>query len=197
MFPTRPAYQLMIPILALLASGAGCDRPSDRPGAAQRTLVARTSDIWDARFVLERTPHGRASASPDAAPEVRGTLSLLGQTGIREHRLRHAPTHAGAYDIDFAPLGLSVSPTGVATLVAAAFAPDSLLALLPADATGGALVLRGVVAADSIHGTWSIESRAAGGWGGRFTLQRHERETPAKTRATRASRTPDVVMAAS
>ena len=57
-------------------------------------------------------------------------------------------------------------------LVASVVLPDTVTAVLPAESHDGMLVLRGVLAGDSVAGSWRYGGRAAGGWGGRFVLRR-------------------------
>ena len=151
--------------------GIGCGPRDSKLGAGEADLAARLADFWNAEFVLERAPMGAEARNQ---PTARGTLALLEGPGSGRASALPAPvTHTGVYHVDFRPLGFS-PPTGgaVSELIAGVILPDTVVAVIPAEERDRLLVLRGVLAGDSVTGTWSYGARAAGGWGGRFVLRR-------------------------
>jgi len=158
-------------LAASCAIGIGCGGRESELAAGEAGLAARLADYWNAEFVLERAPMG---ADVGTQPTARGTLVLLEGPGHgRVSALPTRVTHVGVYHVDFRPLGFSPPMDGaVPELVASVIIPDTVTAVIPAEERDGLLVLRGVLAGDSVTGTWNYGSRAAGGWGGRFVLRR-------------------------
>jgi hypothetical protein len=94
------------------------------------------------------------------------------------------PTHVGVYDVDFRDLGFQPHGPGgfptvvartevrdVASSAAPTGSPDLVSIVLDPGSSRFPLRLQGVIAGDSVSGSWTA-GQALGG-GGRFTLRRH------------------------
>jgi hypothetical protein len=150
--------------LAALALG-GCDAAERRP--ARETGAAVLTGMWDAAFEVTRPFLGH-----DSGATVAGRLVLMPTQALGANRHMPAPTHYGAYEVDYRPLGFRLSAAGdVPTLRAALLPGDSVILAFEASDPTHELVLHGRVSGDTIRGTWEYLSRA-GGAGGDVVLHR-------------------------
>jgi len=163
--------------IAATAAATACARPDPPPTDADRALAARVTGVWDAELL--RDP-GSGGAFDDRPPGVRaralGALTLLATRrtihGIGRG-LPRPPLLTGVFDLPGAALGFVTPGQGtVAELAAAVTAPDSLVAVLPADGDDPALVLSGTVDGDTVRGTWTYTGRSLPTWRGTFVLSR-------------------------
>ncbi len=153
------------------ACGGGATSRPSTPAEAPR--LAR---VWDATFVLDAPPLGFDSAALRATPQgrVHGILAVvpnhwLTTAATAAATLPTRPTLYGAYDVDFTPFGFDPRdadrvPDVVGT--ASSVAPpgrDSVLLVLGPASERGRVVLAGTLRADSIVGTWQLQSAGRAG----------------------------------
>jgi len=163
--------------LAALAIAAGaiasCKAAVPAASPADRALASRLTGVWNATFSSNSSSLALSGAD-SIASHVQGAVTFL-ETSRRElvDGLPRGITHVGLYDIDLSPLRLALAKSGPgASLVATSIAPDSIIARVPAGARSTTLLLRGVLAGDSIRGRWIYSGRSVGSVGGTFVLHR-------------------------
>jgi hypothetical protein len=144
----------------------GCD-PGERRPPERETGAAVLTGMWDATFAATRPFLGH-----DSGAVVSGRLVLMPTRALGTDRRMPAPTHFGAYEVDYRPLGFQLSAAGdVPTLRAALRPGDSVVMAFDASDPAHQLVLHGIVSGDTIRGRWEYVSRA-GGAGGDVVLHR-------------------------
>lgn len=200
--------------LAVLGLAAACRQETAAPNGSS-AAAGRLAGVWDATFVLTTLPLGVDTAAfrRSRTDRVRGVLAfvpnhwLATAAGEADGRPT-APAAYGSYDADFSPFGFEPREAGqvpavVATVVRpsvvgqaavrrtardAAAGGDSVVLVLGPAGDRTRVHLAGAWHADSITGTWQLESAARGGASaaGRFVMAPRR---PAR-RAETASRTP-------
>ena len=171
------AVVLAAALVACRGADAARAHTLDEPAA--RRLVG----TWDARFRSDR-PDSAAGLGGARATETRGTIALVEDRAGTAYPDVPLALHAGAYDVDFRPLGFDPHvadepPTAVATTLGAAAGgrtPDSVLVVLSPQGGGRgvtrAVVLRGRLAGDSVVGHWLTGGVPPFGARGTFVLHR-------------------------
>jgi hypothetical protein len=111
--------------------------------------------------------------SKPSATEVHGQIALLANRwvgGVYPQML--SPTCYGVYDLDFSPFGFDPRNRGhVPLALAGTGARDSVTVVLEPGPNQQSVVLRGVLAGDSVAGHWILEE-FRGGATGRFVMRR-------------------------
>lgn len=155
-------------MIALTGLIAGCAFAT-APGAGS-TLRSddQISGIWEFRLLP-----GSGGAPTDA---VTGTVALLPRLNP-DARVMWVnlpdPTHLGVYAADLRPLNVTRELEGPVPQAGARLSgTDSVLLVLNPAPNHGAVVLRGVLRADSVLGNWLVTSYGTGGRG-RFVMWRH------------------------
>lgn len=160
----RAALAAGLTALALVGCDAGRLPPAAEGGAAV------LAGMWEADFAATRPFLGH-----DSGATVSGRLVLMPARAPGADRHVPAPTHYGAYEVDYRPLGFRLSAAGeVPTVRAALTSGDSVVMAFEASDPTHELVLHGMIAGDTIRGTWEYLSRA-GGAGGDVVLHRDAR----------------------
>ncbi|HET7231422.1 MAG TPA: hypothetical protein VFJ16_15545 [Longimicrobium sp.] len=155
----------IVPMLIALAACTSSGRPAREPANA-RLLDGE----WAVDFTLE------SPLLPGHMPRqqtLRGQLALLRNPSLaRPADLSGRPTHSGSYATRFAPFGFEIDGGRMApALEARVTERDSVeIALQPGDAAG--VRMRGVLAGDSVAGTWLYDHARAGAASGRFVMRR-------------------------
>ena len=157
-------WKLVLPmLLALAACGA--------PPAAEEPPNARVLDgVWAVDFTLE------SPLLPGRMPRqqtLHGELALLRNATLGDQpELSGRPTHSGSYAARFLPFGSEVDGgSGTPALEARLTAGDSVeISLQPGDPAGVRML--GVLAGDSVAGTWRYDHDRGGIASGRFVMRR-------------------------
>jgi len=170
---------------ALAAGLLGCHADDGaRARALEEPLARRLVGTWEARFRADPPDSGRVGRVGRGGSEARGTIGLVEDRAGTSYPDLGSALHAGAYDIDFRPLGFDSRvpgepPTAAATTLGAAVggrSPDSVLVVLSPRASGRggtrAVVLRGRLVGDSIAGRWRTGGVPPFGARGSFVLRR-------------------------
>lgn len=169
-----------VSLAAMLVLGAlaGCQRLDAARARALATPAARRLvGVWRVTFTLDSVSRLRGGAQ-----SVRGTIAL-----IEDHYEQGSypqiaePTHYGTYDIDFTPFGFEARGPRAVPIAVAGVSRDSanrsgrsvdhVRIVLDPDEPRMNVTLDGTLAADTIAGTWSVESRTAFG-SGVFVMRR-------------------------
>lgn len=144
---------------ALVLVLVGCGT-SERGQPTDEDRAAALTGLWTASFVTTRPFLGH-----DSGGAVSGHLVLMPTSRLDDGGGMPRPTHYGAFDVDYRPLGFQLMPAGdVPTLRAALTLHDSVLLSFGSD-PAHTLVVRGQVSGDSIHAVWEYSSRAGGAAG--------------------------------
>jgi hypothetical protein len=165
----NPSIRILLPLL--LALGA-CGPRAD---AHREPADARALDgLWAVDFTLE-SPLLPGHMPPQHT--LRGQLALLvnGSLGERPD-LSGPPTHSGSYTTRFRPFGFEIDGGPEVPALEARFsAGDSVeITLQPGSSAG--VRMRGVLAGDSVAGTWTYDHDRGGIASGRFVMRRHPGE---------------------
>lgn len=161
----NPSKRILLPLLLVLGA---CGPRGD---AAREPTNARAIDgVWAVDFTLEspllpghmpprQTLSGRMALLVD--PSLDGRADLSGP-----------PTHSGSYTARFRPFGFEIDGGPEVPALEARFsASDSVeIALQPG---GPGVRMRGVLAGDSVAGTWTYDHDRGGIASGRFVMRRH------------------------
>lgn len=154
--------------LPLLLALAAC---APARGDAREPANAGVLDgAWTVDYTLE------APLLPGRMPRektLRGRLALLRNASLANAAgLSGPPTHSGSYDTRFAPFGFEIEGGRVVpALEARVNASDSVeITLQPGEPAG--VRMTGVLAGDSIAGTWVYDHYRAGVASGRFVMRR-------------------------
>ncbi|HSU13805.1 hypothetical protein [Longimicrobium sp.] len=155
-------------ILPLLLALAACGSP---PRAAREPANARALDgAWAVEFVLE-SPLLPGHMPPHRT--LRGRLALLRNAALADQAdLAGRPTHSGSYATRFGPFGFEIDGgRGVPALEARVTPGDSVeITLQPGDPA--AVRMQGLLAGDSVAGTWMYDHYRGGAASGRFVMRR-------------------------
>ncbi len=136
----------------------GC-RDDQRAWAARLEAARPLAGAW----------HVQMSAEPVDGMATRRAFGELALTLNEEHL--GTPDLFGAYDLSFAPLGFTLSPsTGVPSIEVVAAGDSITLVLAPGSQFP--ITMRGVRQGDSILGRWSAHQRAGSDALGTFALTR-------------------------
>jgi hypothetical protein len=148
-------------------------------GAIREPVDSRALDgVWTVDFTLE------SPLAPGHLPRqrtLRGRMALLSDNALAGHpELSGRPTHSGSYATRFLPFGFDLeSGAGPPALEARLSAGDSVeIALQPGGAAG--VRLRGVLAGDSVAGSWLYDHERGGAASGRFVMRRMAAPHPAR-----------------
>lgn len=146
-------------ILIFVGILAGCAFATTPHREAVPQPEDRISGAWQLRLVPDR---GTAYA-------VTGRLALVprlkAETDMMWSNLPD-PTHLGVYAVDLRPLNVTQELEGpIPHAGAKSLGGDSVLVVLNPAPDHGAVVLRGVVSADSVTGTWVVTSYGIGAHG--------------------------------
>lgn len=161
----RPAR---LAALALLPALAACVPP---PAAEREPADARLLDgVWTVEFRLE-TP--LLPGHMPRQPALRGRMALLRNAWLAHGGgLSGRPTHAGSYDARFRPFGFEIGGGSAVPALEARVTPgDSVEIALQPGAPAG-VRMRGVLAGDSVAGTWLYDHARGGAAAGRFVMRR-------------------------
>ncbi|HET7461854.1 MAG TPA: hypothetical protein VFJ82_11430 [Longimicrobium sp.] len=154
--------------LALLPALAAC---VPHRGAEREPADARLLDgVWTVEFMLD-TP--LLPGHMPRQPALRGQMALLRNASLSgADGLSGRPTHSGSYAARFRPFGFEIDDGGVVPGLEARVTPgDSVeIALQPEGPAG--VRMRGVLAGDSVAGTWLYDHARAGVASGRFVMRR-------------------------
>jgi len=155
-----------IRFVALLALAA-CTGPARE--ARQPVNAALLDGAWTVDFSLE------SPLLPGHMPRrrtLRGELALLHDAALAgADGLSGLPTHAGSYAARFAPFGFEIDGGRVMPVLEARVAGSAVeISLQPGDPSG--VRMSGVLAGDSVAGTWRYDRYRAGAASGRFVMRR-------------------------
>ena len=152
-------------VLLLLAACA----PS-RGDAREPANAGRLDGAWTVDFTLE------SPLLPGRMPPrhtLRGQMALLRNADLaNEGGLSGRPTHSGSYAARFHPFGFEIEDARLVPTLEARVTPrDSVeITLQPGDPAG--VRMTGVLAGDTIAGTWIYDRYRAGVASGRFVMRR-------------------------
>jgi len=155
-------------ITAMLLALAACTPPG---GAARAPADARLLDgAWTVDFTLE------SPLLPGHMPRqhaLRGRLALLRNASLADAGgLSGRPTHSGSYDTRFHPFGFEIEGGGVVPALEARVAPGDTVEITLQPGGSAGVRMRGVLAGDSVAGTWLYDHARAGVASGRFVMRR-------------------------
>ena len=178
-FPGR----IVAAVLLMLCVASACrSNGAERQRAMDDAPARRLVGVWDVTLHLDRalTLTSHAKTVPR---DVAGTITLVeDHFGRATYPQMSAPTHAGAYDVDFrifdfqardaadAPIAVARTTHDSSTSLNRTHADSAYIVLNPGTSRY-ALMLAGAFTGDSIAGVWSVESFLGGG--GTFALHRH------------------------
>lgn len=149
----------------MLLALAACGSP---PPAREPADAHRLDGEWTVDFTLE-SPLLPGRMPPDTT--VRGRIALLRNATLAANDgLSGRPTHSGSYAASFRPFGFETGGAAPALEARLGEADSVEITLQP----GGdaAVHLHGVLAGDSVAGTWMYDHYRAGMASGRFVMRR-------------------------
>ena len=155
-------------VIALSASN--CSNPP--MPAVDATVAKKLAGSWSVVFFLSSSPV--MSAGGGSRQPIEGRIALLANKSVTESYAGIPMVTAyGSYDIDFSPFGFPSPENGTPpTVVAASSVNNSVeIVLNPASETES-IRLQGLIASDSIKGTWTVSFPRAGSGGGLFVMHR-------------------------
>ena len=174
LFRRRWCATLTVVVVAAGVACTGNDGSRGR-GALNDAEALRLVGAWEASFRLD--PSTSVTVYAVSSAPVTGTIVFA-----EDHYGRVASdelgtaTHAGVYDVDFAPFGFTSRDPGDVPVAVARLAPrpggDSLHVVLSPGTPQFAVRMDGIIAGDSAAGAWHADSRSAGGGAGQFTMHR-------------------------
>ena len=154
-------------VLPMLLALAACAAP---PSAQEPSNARLLDGEWAVDFTLESPLLPGHMPRPNV---LRGQMALLRNPALANPGdLSGRPTHAGSYATRFGPFGFEVEGGRVVPALEARITPaDSVEITLQPGGPGG-VRMRGVLAGDSVAGTWLYDHARAGIASGRFVMRR-------------------------
>lgn len=161
-------HQLRIAAAAalLLLPLAACEGP--RGTHAEPADVHALDGAWTVDFTLESP---LLPGHMPAERSIHGELALLRNPSLQDGALAGRPTHSGSYATGFRPFGFDLASRAIPALEARLTRGDSVEIALQPGAPGG-VRMRGLLAGDSVAGTWLYDRDRGGVASGRFVMRR-------------------------
>lgn len=161
--------QIRIAAALLLLPLAACGGPRGAP--VEPADTAALDGVWAVAFTLE-SPLLPGRMPPQTS--LQGEMALLRNASLTNGTLAGRPTHSGSFATRFRPFGFELyGGRDVPALEARLTAGDSVeIALQPGAAAG--VRMRGVLAGDSVAGTWLYDHDRGGIASGRFVMRRRQ-----------------------
>lgn len=157
----------------LLILSAACEGPSVKLDRKDEELARSLAGAWNAHLTVTSLPYLNRSAASYGA--IDGQMVLLGNKSVREKFPGvRSVTNYGSYQLDFARLGLELSPVPVPpTLVAGRMVQDSIEIILdPARADAVIRLVGSRTDPATIKGRWIADIDRVGEGRGQFVLTR-------------------------
>lgn len=156
-------------VLPLVLPLAACGGPRGAP--VEPADTAALDGVWAVAFTLE-SPLLPGRMPPQRA--LQGELALLRNPTLTDGALAGRPTHSGSFATRFRPFGFElIGGRDVPALEARLTDSDSVEIALQPRAPAG-IHMRGVLAGDSVVGTWLYDHDRGGIASGRFVMRRRQ-----------------------
>lgn len=163
----RPRTLLVTCLVGGLVALAGCTDQTELRRRAQAPPEQRLVGIWNVRLHLDQPLVPKGTPLPS---DIHGEIALLANPWLRNaYREMMAPTHYGAYDIDFTTFGFDPRDPGQIPVAVATLHGRDTVELVLAPGQSQTVMLDGTFAGDSVVGTWQA-SVVRFGAAGRFVM---------------------------
>lgn len=161
--------QFRIAAALLLLPLAACE--GARGASVEPRNAAALDGVWAVAFTLE-SPLLPGRMPPQTS--LQGEVALLRNPSLAAGALAGRPTHSGSFATRFRPFGFELyGGSDVPALEARLTAADSVEIALQPGAPAG-IRMRGVLAGDSVAGTWLYDHDRGGIASGRFVMRRRQ-----------------------
>jgi hypothetical protein len=169
-------------LFAAVVVACGSRESADRRNLLGSDAARRFVGTWDIVMTADST--STALRFRRAPGPITGTMVfVLDRSGPASTAALQGVTHEGAYDLDVTPFGFSIHATDAPSVAVArlvpvvprgrsAIAEDSLWIVLNPESERFPVRMQGLLAGDSVVGTWSADAFRVGGGTGHLVMNR-------------------------